>query len=102
MLAGRWSLIDQFERDGRRYYVARPNAPEPPDHDLEGFPGRERQVVALLALGRSNKAIAYELGLSPSTIGTLLRRATQRVGLTTVAELASWARGRLLAPPASR
>ena len=39
---------------------------------------RERQVVGHAALGRSNKAIAYSLGLSPSTVSTLLDRARKR------------------------
>lgn len=42
---------------------------------------RERATVALLALGRSNKAIAYELGVSASTVSTLLSRAARRLGV---------------------
>lgn len=91
--AGRWSLLDVFERDGRRYYVARENRPAPPPRPaFDALTERERQVVCLLGLGRANKAIAYELGLSPSTVATLLRRATRRLGARSVVELASWAR----------
>jgi hypothetical protein len=47
--AGRWSLIDTFERDGRRYYVARANEPAPHRRpSLDGLSERERQVVSLL------------------------------------------------------
>ncbi len=100
--AGRWSLMDVFERDGRRYYVARENRPAPPAQaHLSRFTERERQVVSLLALGRANKAIAYELGLSMSTVATLVRRAMRRSGAESSAQLAAWARAQLVHSGAS-
>jgi DNA-binding NarL/FixJ family response regulator len=48
---------------------------------------REYEVVGFAVLGQSNKAIAYELGLSPSTVGVLLRRAAAKLGVRTAAEL---------------
>jgi DNA-binding NarL/FixJ family response regulator len=36
---------------------------------------REQQVVALATLGRTNKFIAYELGLAHSTVRVLMARA---------------------------
>jgi DNA-binding CsgD family transcriptional regulator len=40
---------------------------------------RELQVARYAALGHSNKSIAYELGLSPSTVGVLLARARKKL-----------------------
>lgn len=36
---------------------------------------RERQVVALKEMGRSNDAIAAQLGIAPATVATLYNRA---------------------------
>jgi DNA-binding CsgD family transcriptional regulator len=86
MVSARWSLVDHFERDGKRYLVAvRNEAPAPALADLTP---RERQVVGFALLGHSNKVIAYELGLSASTVGVLLARALKRLGLRSRAELA--------------
>jgi DNA-binding CsgD family transcriptional regulator len=41
---------------------------------------RERQVLALVARGASNRAIAAELGLSDETVKTLLSRAFAKLG----------------------
>ncbi|MEO6095410.1 MAG: helix-turn-helix transcriptional regulator [Fibrobacteria bacterium] len=54
------------------------NAPAPAG--LELLSPRERQVAALAELGRSNKVIAYELGLGHSTVRVLLARAAGKPG----------------------
>ena len=80
LVAGRWSLVEHFERDGRRYYLAHKNDPElAPDR---GLTLREKQVLGYAELGYSNKLIAYSLGLSASTVGTLLTKARRKVGIT--------------------
>jgi DNA-binding CsgD family transcriptional regulator len=80
LVAGRWSLVEHFERDGRRYYLAHKNDPElAPDRALTE---RERQVLGYAELGHSNKLIAYELGLSSSTVATLLAKARKRIGMS--------------------
>lgn len=89
LVAGRWTLVDRFERDGRRYVLARPNDPRPPVSQLTH---RERQVVAAAGLGHSNKLIAYELGLAPSSVATLLARARAKLGLESRVDLVRWAR----------
>ncbi|MCC6899506.1 MAG: helix-turn-helix transcriptional regulator [Polyangiaceae bacterium] len=78
MVLGRWSLLDHFDTDGRRYVVARVN--EPVTHPLADLSERERQVTGLAANGRSNKLIAYELGVAESTVSTLLSRAQRKLG----------------------
>jgi len=79
LVAGRWSLVDQFDSDGRRYLVARRNDPRTPDP--RALTERERQVAHLVALGHSNKLIAYELGVSESSAATHLRSAIAKLGV---------------------
>jgi DNA-binding CsgD family transcriptional regulator len=85
LVAGRWSLIDSYEYGGRRYITACENAPVPTR--IESLSPRERQVAALAELGRSNKVIAYELGLGHSTVRVLLARAAAKLGVSTRVDL---------------
>jgi DNA-binding CsgD family transcriptional regulator len=78
LVDGRWSLVDHFESDGKRYVVARRNDVEVPGYSE--LSSRERQVLAYAALGHSNKLIAYELGLADSTVRVLLYRAAAKLG----------------------
>jgi DNA-binding CsgD family transcriptional regulator len=84
LVAAKWSLVDHFERDGKRYIVAKANAARLPG--VEGLAPRETQVVAYASLGHHNKLIAYELGLAASTVRVLLTRAARKLGTTTRAE----------------
>jgi DNA-binding NarL/FixJ family response regulator len=77
LVAGLWSLVDHFDSDGRRYLVAHRNDPRTPDP--RGLTERERQIVAYADLGQSNKHIAYQLGLSPSTVAVHLARAREKL-----------------------
>jgi DNA-binding CsgD family transcriptional regulator len=53
---------------------------------------RERQAMALLALEQTNKQIAFELGISASTVGVLLHRAAQKLGTRARSELIAQAK----------
>src|SRR5690606_23074216 len=86
LVAGHWSLVDRFDRDGRRYLVARRNEPSVSPH--RGLSLRERQIAAYAALGHNQKRIAYTLGLAPSTVSAHLRASMQRPGIHDVAGLA--------------
>jgi DNA-binding CsgD family transcriptional regulator len=89
LVAARWSLIEHFERDGRRYMIARRNDPDSAGPDA--LTRRERQVVGYAALGHSNKLIAYELGVSASTVGVLFLRAARKLRARNRAEvIAAW------------
>ncbi len=66
-------------------WLARRNEQGCPDPRALG--ARERDVVALAALGKSNKLIAYELGLSPSTVGSHLSAAMRKLGVASRVEL---------------
>lgn len=85
MVGARWSLVDHFERDGKRYLVAVRN--EAPLDGLQQLSLRERQVVGFTLLGHANKVIGYELGVSTSTIGVLFGRAKRKLGVATRQEL---------------
>jgi hypothetical protein len=79
LVAGRWSLVEHFERDGKRFYLAHKNDPE-----LEkdrALTERERLVLGYAELGYSNKFVSYALGLSTSTVSTLLARARKKLGV---------------------
>lgn len=79
VLGGRWSLVDRFDSDGRRYVVAYRNPPGV--LDPRRLTPREEGVTALAAIGRSNKEIAVQLGVTQSTVGTLLASALAKLGL---------------------
>ena len=85
LVAGRWSLLDQFDSDGRRYVVAHRNDASVPD--ARGLTHRECQVLAHVELGHSNKMIAYELGLSTSTVAGHLASARAKLRLPSVGAL---------------
>jgi DNA-binding NarL/FixJ family response regulator len=52
---------------------------------------REREVLRLLAEGRTSKEIAAQLDLSVKTVETHRRNITQKVGLHSIAELTKYA-----------
>jgi DNA-binding CsgD family transcriptional regulator len=87
LIAARWTLIDHFESDGRRYLLARRN--EAAREGYSALSDREQQALGFAHLGHNNKLIAYEMGISPSTVAVLLHRAMKKLGLRSRADLAS-------------
>jgi DNA-binding CsgD family transcriptional regulator len=85
LLDGRWSLIDRFDTDGRRFVVAHRN--DVAARGLRALSPRERQVASYVALAHPNKLIAYELGLSLGSISGHLRAALAKLGLKSRVEL---------------
>jgi DNA-binding CsgD family transcriptional regulator len=85
LVAGRWSLVDQFEQNGQRYIVARQNEPIAPGPAL--LSKREREIVGYAQLGHHDKQIAYSLGVSPSTVRVLMGRAKAKLGVRSRKEL---------------
>jgi predicted ATPase/DNA-binding NarL/FixJ family response regulator len=57
---------------------------------------RERQVVALVARGSTNKAIAGELFISPATAARHVANIMGKLGFNTRAQIAAWAADRQL------
>jgi DNA-binding CsgD family transcriptional regulator len=79
LVEGRWSMVDWFDSDGRRFVLAHPN---PPDlKDPRGLSERERQVATYAALGESNKLVSYRLGISQPKVSTTLKSAMHKLGV---------------------
>ena len=86
LVDGTWTLVDRHESDGRRYVVARRNTPA--ESGLPGLEPRERACLLFVAMGHSQKLVAYELGLSEASVSRLLKRAMAKLGLRSRAEVA--------------
>jgi DNA-binding CsgD family transcriptional regulator len=85
LVAGRWSLVDRFESDGRRHVIAHRNEPVPAR--VLALTLRERQVVAHRVAGHSSKVAAYALGVSPAAVSGALRSAMLKLGVRNVSQL---------------
>src|SRR5262249_6488123 len=79
LVRGRWSLLDMFDHDGRRYLVARRNDRQLPVKAT--LSPREHDVLEYAARGHSNKLIGYELGLPTATVARYLSNAMQKLGV---------------------
>ncbi|MGB5221272.1 MAG: helix-turn-helix transcriptional regulator [Polyangiales bacterium] len=85
LVRGKWSLVDWFDTDGRRFLVAKPNAPR--IRDPRGLTEREAQVATYASLGETSKIIGYRLGLSPAYVSRLLHDAMRKLSVKTQAQL---------------
>jgi RNA polymerase sigma factor (sigma-70 family) len=54
---------------------------------LESLSPREREVVALVSLGRMNKQVAAEIGISEMTVKVHRHRAMKKLGARSIADL---------------
>jgi DNA-binding NarL/FixJ family response regulator len=82
-------------------------APPPPRlagrrSEIETLSTREREVLALLALGLTNRAIGDELYLSTDTVKTYVRRVYAKLGVRNRAQAATRAANLGLEPPERR
>jgi DNA-binding NarL/FixJ family response regulator len=75
VLSGEWVVTDHFEGDDRRFVIVQRGQAG----DGRALSERERQVLAFAIRGHSNKFVAFELGLTPSTVATHLRRAMSKL-----------------------
>jgi DNA-binding CsgD family transcriptional regulator len=81
LVAGRWSVVDIVERDGKRLLLARKN-PVNEVHGILSLTDEERDVTWLASLGHSYKYISYELGMGPSMVVRRLNSALAKLGLS--------------------
>ncbi|CAN5279969.1 hypothetical protein BH09MYX1_BH09MYX1_45350 [soil metagenome] len=83
-----WTVVARFNDETDAFVVARRNAaPVGAVPDMEKLTPREREVVSFLARGHSQKSIAYELGIAPSTVRVLIARARATLGMKDTPEL---------------
>lgn len=80
LVSGRWTLVESFERDGRRFFLAYPN--EIAVQSPRALSSRERAVVSYVVQGDSNKWIAYQLGVSAATVARHLATSLCKLGLS--------------------
>lgn len=85
LVAGQWTIVDSVERDGKRLLLARRNPLV--GRDVLQLTPAESEVVWLVALGHSNKFVAYELGVPVSTVISRLRSAFRKLGVSNRAQL---------------
>jgi DNA-binding NarL/FixJ family response regulator len=88
LIRGRWSLVDHFDSDQRRFVVAVRN--DLRSLDPRGLSLRERQVVEYAGQGRSAKEIGYLLGAPAASVENSLRRAQAKLGLRSRVELTAF------------
>ncbi len=68
--------------------------PAPPPAPPSALTPRELEIAALIAAGRSNKAIAAELVISPATAAKHVANIMTKLGFRSRAQIAVWATGR--------
>jgi DNA-binding CsgD family transcriptional regulator len=86
LVEGQWSLVESFESDGRRYLLARRNAPDAPVAPL--LTERERSVLSLRARLHGVKLIAYELGVSQASVSRAMQSGMKKLGVESVGGIA--------------
>jgi DNA-binding NarL/FixJ family response regulator len=72
-----------------------------PDHALEALSAREREVLALLAEGLTNRQIGERLFVTPETVKTHVRKLMHKLGAATRTQAASYHRAPDVAPDVS-
>jgi len=79
--------------DGRSAHPAPPvpSASQPRPTVPESLTAREREVVALIAAGKSNRAIGAELFISPATAARHVANILAKLGYTSRSQIAVWA-----------
>lgn len=78
LVSGRWTLIDEIDTDGARFWLALENEPRAPQAPARLTP-RQRTVVHLLGRGLSDEEIAAELGIRVATVDVHIRAACARL-----------------------
>ncbi len=85
LFAGRYSLADVFDSDGRRHIVVHEN--EPAVEADRRLTRRETQAALLAAAAHDDAHGAYALGVSRSTFRAHLRRGLRKLGVSDRAQL---------------
>jgi DNA-binding CsgD family transcriptional regulator len=87
---GATALADQIRATSRRHRL-RLDGVSPGDDGTRGLTAREREVLTLLAEGRTNEQIAAELFMSPKTASVHASRIITKLGVANRTEAAAYA-----------
>jgi DNA-binding NarL/FixJ family response regulator len=88
--AGLDALLMEARGRPERYAVGRPrNGTEQPVSGSDAITARERDVLSMISLGRSNKHIARTLKISPETVKTHVKRIFSKLSVSTRTEAVS-------------
>lgn len=98
LFEGRWSIVERTDSDGKRFLLARRNAPD--FQDPKALAPGERDVLAYAARGFSNKYIGYLLGVAPSTVASRLASGLRKLGFASRREAIELLGGGELPPAA--
>jgi DNA-binding CsgD family transcriptional regulator len=85
VVAAGWVVLGEFRQDSATYVLVSRDDRAP--RLAPALSPRERDAVRLAATGRTNKEIAFELGIAASTVGVHLHRAAAKLGARSRAEL---------------
>jgi DNA-binding NarL/FixJ family response regulator len=86
LVAGEWSLVDHWESGGRRYLAAYRNRPDL--RDPRALTPTQCATLKYLALGASNKDIAFALGLPAGTVSSTVTMVMKKLGVKRRVDLA--------------
>jgi DNA-binding NarL/FixJ family response regulator len=81
LVAGRWSLVDGERGTCRALWNA------PASHANVAISRLERDVSSLVAMGHTNKLVAYELGIAEGTVSAVVDRLRKKLGAASRATL---------------
>jgi DNA-binding NarL/FixJ family response regulator len=84
IVEGRFRFVECFDRNGWRYFVLHENLE--PSFDAQ-LTSRESYLVDAVGRGESEKAVAFGLGVKPSTASALLKSALTKLGLRSKMDL---------------
>ena len=79
-------ILDVIAADG-----SAPAPEQPASVERYGLTRREREIIALVALGLRNYEVADQLGISVKTAEGHMTQIMKKLGMTSRAQLASWA-----------
>lgn len=79
LFSGKWSLVDVFDSDGRRFFVAHLN--DPAVANDRRLTRRERQAVMLAVGGHTDELAGYALGIAAATLRVHLKRGMRKLGV---------------------
>jgi DNA-binding CsgD family transcriptional regulator len=76
-----WRVLEVLSVGSDEYLLLRRSQDLGDAPSLAGLAVREREAVRRACAGASNKEIAYQMGVSASTIRVLLWRASKKIGV---------------------